>query len=139
MNNFANDIFARFSGQPGASEQIVQLAEKDSGVRLPDDYRSFLMRSNGGEGFIGKHYLTLWMAQELHQKNTDYQVKEYAPGFFMFGSSGGGDGFAFDMRSTPYRVMQVPFIGMSVDDAFFVADSFSKLLERMLKVNGPLF
>ena len=52
---------------------------------------------------------------------------------------GGGEGFAFDTRSTPYRVMQVPFIGMSLDDAFFVADSFTRLLERMVEIGGPLF
>jgi cell wall assembly regulator SMI1 len=133
------NILADFSGHPGATEQFLQAAEKDSGIRLPDDYRNFLIRLNGGEGFIGKHYLILWKAEELHQFNRDYQVSEYAPGFFMFGSTGGGDGFAFDTRSTPYRVMQIPFIGMSVDDAFFVADSFTRLLERMIEVNGPLF
>ena len=132
-------VLADFSGQSGANEQLLQTAERDSGVRLPDDYRSFLMRFNGGEGFIGKHYLILWKAEELHQHNRDYQVNEYAPGFFMFGSTGGGDGFAFDTRSQPYRVMQVPFIGMSLEDAFFVADSFTRLLERMIEINGPLF
>lgn len=57
----------------------------------------------------------------------------------MFGSDGGGDGFAFDTRSTPYRVMEVPFIGMSVDDAFFVADTFTNLLEKMVEIDEPLF
>jgi cell wall assembly regulator SMI1 len=139
MSTPLENCLADFSVQSGAAEHLLQVVEKDSGVLLPNDYRSFLMRSNGGEGFVGKHYLILWKAEELCQFNHDYQVNEYAPGFFMFGSTGGGDGFAFDTRSTPYRVMQVPFIGMSVDDAFFVAESFTRLLERMIEVNGPLF
>jgi hypothetical protein len=49
----------------------------------------------------------------------------------MFGSTGGGDGFAFDARTSPYRVMQVPFVGMSIDDQFYVAGSFSELLVQM--------
>jgi cell wall assembly regulator SMI1 len=132
-------LLADFSGNPGVTEQVLQTVEAVPGLRLPDDYRDFLIRFNGGEGFIGKHYLILWKAEELHQFNRDYQVNEYAPGFFMFASDGGGDGFAFDTRSSPYRVMEVPFIGMSLDDAFLVANSFMGLLEKMAETNGPLF
>jgi cell wall assembly regulator SMI1 len=132
-------LLTDFSGNPGATEEAIQAAERIFSLRLPDDYRDFLTRFNGGEGFIGKHYVILWKAEELHQLNQDYQVSEYAPGFLMFASDGGGDGFAFDTRSRSYRVMEVPFIGMSVDDAFFVADSFTELLEKMAETNGPLF
>jgi cell wall assembly regulator SMI1 len=132
-------LLADFVRQPGATEELLNAVETQCGAKLPEDYRGFLTRYNGGEGFIGRHYLILWKAEELHQFNRDYQVSEYAPGFLMFGSTGGGDGFAFDTRTSPYRVMQVPFIGMSLDDAFFVAESFTKLLERMVEINGPLF
>ena len=133
------EFLTEFSGHSGATEQLLQTAEKALGMKLPADYRAFLGRFNGGEGFIGKHYLILWKTEELYQFNRDYGVEEYAPGFLMFGSTGGGDGFAFDTRSIPYRVMQVPFIGMSLNDAFFVADSFTRLLERMVEIDGPLF
>ena len=132
-------LLTDFSGQPGTAEQFIQDAEKALDVQLPDDYRTFLSQFNGGEGFIGKHYLILWKVEELYQFNRDYQVNEYAPGFLIFGSTGGGDGFAFDTRSNPFRVMQVPFIGMSLVDAFFVADCFTTLLERMVETDGPLF
>lgn len=132
-------VLSDFSGKPGATEQAIQAVERSLGQRLPDDYRDFLMRFDGGEGFIGKHYFILWKAEELHQLNHDYQVSEYAPGFLMFASDGGGDGFAFDTRSGSNRVMEVPFIGMSVDDAFYVADSFTGLLEKMTETDGPLF
>jgi hypothetical protein len=33
--------------------------------------------------------------------------------------------------TSPYRVMQVPFIGMSAADEFCVTGSFNELLERM--------
>jgi SMI1 / KNR4 family (SUKH-1) len=122
-----------------ASELLLQAAEKALNRRLPVDYRAFLLQYNGGEGFIGKHYLILWKAEELAELNKGYEVPKYAPGFLMFGSTGGGDGFAFDTRATPFRVIQMPFVGMSVDDGFFVADSFQRLLERMIETNGPLF
>jgi cell wall assembly regulator SMI1 len=139
MGNPYEGLLGQFSGKPGATEEHLQIAERQCGAQLPEDYRRFLMLNNGGEGFIGKHYLILWKVEELHDFNIGYQVNIYAPGFLMFGSSGGGDGFAFDIRTTPYRVMQVPFIGMSSSDAFFVAESFTRLLERMAEIDGPLF
>ena len=132
-------LLTDFTRTLGTTEQVLETAEKTLHIKLPDDYRRFVMQSNGGEGFVGKHYLILWKVEELVRFNHDYQVDDYAPGFLMFGSSGGGDGFAFDTKAKPYRVMQVPFIGMSREDAFFVADSFTRLLERMVEIDGPLF
>jgi len=133
-----DEILADFSGETPGSEQLVGGAEKDIGKPLPADHRAFLLRHNGGEGFIGKHYLILWKAEELAQFNREYEVHEYAPGLIAFGSTGGGEGFAFDTRETPYPVVQVPFIGMSLNDAVRVADSFQKLLERMIQSDGSL-
>lgn len=133
------EILADFSGQSGATQELVSTAERALGIQLPADYRDFLAQMNDGEGFVGGHYLILWKAEELAKLNADYQVHEYAPGLLMFASTGGGDGFAFDTRANPYRVVEVPFIGMSLEDAFFVADNFTRLLERMAETNGPLF
>ena len=138
MSKSLEQLLTDFSAQRGATEQVLQTAEQALSTPLPADYRNFLLRSNGGEGFIGKHCLILWRAEELFQFNRDYQVDEYAPGFLMFGSDGGGDGFAFDKRTSPFRVMEVPFIGMNVNDAFFIADSFTRMLERMVETDGPL-
>lgn len=117
----------------------MQDAEVGLGRPLPTDYEAFLLKHNGGEGFIGKHYLILWKATELVKFNEGYEVETYAPGLIMFGSTGGGDGFAFDTRTSPYCVMQIPFIGMSLEDGFHVAGSFSELLQRMRDTSGPLF
>ena len=132
-------LLVDFSANPAAGEQAIQGAERECGVQFPDDYRAFLAQFNGGEGFIGKHYLVLEKAEELMKFNRDLEVNEYAPGFFMFGSDGGGDGFAFDTRSSPYRVVIVPFIGMSIEDGIVVAESFLGLLEKMKQTDGPIF
>ena len=52
------------------------------GFQLPVDYRSFLLKSNGGEGFVGEHYLVLWKVEELIEFNRDYAVDEWAPACF---------------------------------------------------------
>jgi len=127
MQNFLNDFIAL----PPASAEALRAAERDIGKILPEDHKAFLLEHNGGDGFIGTDYLILWQAEELSKFNDGYEVSKYAPGLLMFGSNGGGDGFAFDTRTSPYRVMQVPFIGMSAVDEFHVAGSFNELLKQM--------
>ncbi len=139
MTDLLDDFLSDFEALPPASVGEVQDAEAGLGRPLPTDYEAFLLKHNGGEGFIGKHYLILWKATELVKFNEGYEVETYAPGLIMFGSTGGGDGFAFDTRTSPYCVIQVPFIGMSLEDGFHVADSFSELLQRMRDTSGPLF
>jgi len=134
-----DELLADFTVYEAASEQALEAAERGLACRLPDDYRAFLLIYNGGEGFVGRHYLVLWQAEQLVRFNQGYEVPEYAPGFVMFGSTGGGDGFAFDTRTSPYPVVEVPFIGMSLKDGFPVADSFTRLLERMIQTEGSLF
>jgi len=133
-----DENLADFSGETPGSLQNIGEAEKEIGKPLPADYRSFLLRHNGGEGFIGNHYLILWKTEELVQFNREYHVEKYAPGLVAFGSSGGGEGFAFDTREVPYHVVQVPFIGMSLSDAIRVADSFEDLLGKMIQSDGSL-
>src|ERR1700682_724190 len=102
-----------FISLPSASAEALQAAERAIGKMLPEDYKTFLLEHNGGDGFIGGDYVILWKAEELSKFNDGYEVSKYAPGLLMFGSNGGGDGLAFDTRTSPYHVMQVPFIGMS--------------------------
>jgi cell wall assembly regulator SMI1 len=124
-------FMTNFIVSPPASAETLRAAERDIGKILPEDYKTFLLEHNGGDGFIGADYVILWKAEELSKFNDGYEVSKYAPGLLVFGSNGDGDGFAFDTRTSPNLVMQVPFIGMSAADEFRVAGSFNELLERM--------
>ncbi|MFR2243924.1 MAG: SMI1/KNR4 family protein [Anaerobutyricum soehngenii] len=44
---------------------------------LPDDYKEFMLWSNGGEGNIGSQYLSLWKIEDLMQLNKEYQIQKY--------------------------------------------------------------
>ena len=113
------------------ADTTIASVETALGFRLPNDYREFLSGNNGGEGFVGKHYLIAWRVEELIPFNRDYQVNEYAPGILIFASSGGGEAFAFDTRDDIWPVVQVPFIGLDLDSAIKVADTFFDLLSKM--------
>ena len=123
---------------PG-TESDIAITERALGVQLPEDYKSFMLQHDGGEGFIGNHYIIIWKISGIVKNNREYEIPIYAPGFVIFGSTGGGDGFGFDTRTFPYTVVEAPFIGMSHRDSYLVANSFNELLRRMNTVEGSLF
>lgn len=78
---------------------------------LPKDYISFMLKYNGGEGFVGERYFILWPIEDLIIFNEEYEVDKYLEGFFLIGSNGGGEGIGFDLDN--FSLISVPFIGMS--------------------------
>ena len=70
-----------------------------------------------------------WPKDELDKLNVAYQVPVYAPGFFGFASSGGGEMFAI---SPKHEIVCLPFIGMAPSEALLVAESWATF-ERLLK------
>ena len=135
MEKTIKELLSDFSlGKNASKDALYELSD----LSLPDDYLSIFSELNGGEGFVGDEYLILWKAEELVVFNKEYEVDQYAPGIFLFGSNGGGEGFGFDTRRKPYKVVEMPFIGMDLKYATPVADSFTHLLERMRNSDGSL-
>jgi hypothetical protein len=106
---------AKFNGNPPVNLSSIRQFEVADSLRLPDDYAGFLQRANGGEGFIGNAYVIFWPVEELLEMNRVYHVAEYAPGLFIFGSDGGGEGFAFDMRNEAKPIVAVLEASRSID------------------------
>ncbi len=126
-------LLAKFNCNPSAGVAVIRQFEAESRVRLPDDYAEFLRQANGGEGFVGDAYIILWRVGELLEMNKAYQVAEYAPSLFLFGSDGGGEAFAFDTRSDAKPIVSVPFVGMELKLARPVASNFKAFLEELFK------
>ena len=126
-----DQLLTKFNGNPPAGAEVIMQLEGDSGVNLPGEYKEFLRRQNGGEGFVGNAYAILWRAEELLEMNKSYQVHEYAPGLFLFGSDGGGEAFAFDVRTAAKPIVSVPFVGMELKEARPVASNFNEFLQAL--------
>jgi hypothetical protein len=115
---------------PAAERAVLDLIT-GAGIPLPSDYVAYLAQSNGGEGelSVDPHWLILWPAEDVLGANQGYQVATWAPGLFGFGSSGGGDMFAFDLRQgEPYAVVCVPFVPMTLDAVRRIAGNFTELV-----------
>lgn len=126
-------LLTKFNGNAPAEAEAIRRLEIESGLDLPIEYKEFLRQQNGGEGFIGSAYVMLWRAEELPAMNKSYQINEYAPGLFLFGSDGGGEAFAFDTRKDAKPIVSVPFVGMELNEARPVASNFDEFLETLFK------
>ena len=70
-----------------------------------------------------------WPQEKLSTYNVEYEVPLYAPGYFGFATSGGGEMFALSPLGA---VVCLPFIGMKPTDALLVAP-FWAAFEPMLR------
>jgi hypothetical protein len=128
------DALAEFNGNSPVTLEDVLACENQLRCQLPGDYVAFLKGHNGGEGFIGNDsYVILWAVEELESFNREYEVGSCCPELLLIGSNGGGEAYAFDKRSTPWCVVQVPFIGMDYSLCEIIGSSFSEFIETLFK------
>ncbi len=77
---------------------------------------------------VAPGWFQLWPLSQIEALNRDYQVQAYAPGFLGFGSSGGGELFAFDNQGC---IVMIPFIGMSLSEAITIAESWNDFVSKI--------
>lgn len=116
---------------PPASTEAIAALVAQAPIELPSSYLELLLVSNGGEGdlSVNPDWFSLWPAQDVMQHNESYQIAEYLPGFFGFGSNGGGELLAFDARhSKPWPIVMIPFIPMEVTEAVQISTGFDEFI-----------
>jgi hypothetical protein len=128
------DPTTKWEREPPAEIAAVQRLVAESKVELPETYIALLHYSNGGEGELGVDpgWFQLWPVEQVIELNQLYEVEANVPGFFGFGSDGGGEMLAFDMRGgKPWKVVMIPFIPMQVEYAVVIDDDFRGFLQNM--------
>ena len=128
------DHNAEWDRYPPADAAAIEKLIATAGIELPEEYVACLRYSNGGEGELGitPGWFQLWSAEEVVDLNKEYEVEQNAPGLFAFGSSGGGEWFAFDTRGQkPWKVVMLPFIPMDIKEAIVIADDFIAFILAM--------
>lgn len=96
------------------------------GFSLPIGFIDFFKETNGADINTDNHYVVLWPLTDMVELNKEYSVDEYAPEFFIIGSDGGGTAYAIE-RNTEY-IFELPFIGMSKDEAVFRNKTFTEFV-----------
>jgi SMI1 / KNR4 family (SUKH-1) len=94
---------------------------------LPEGFLEFFEQANGADISSENRYTILWPITEMVQRDKDYDVEEYASDLFIFGSDGGDSAFAIER--TTGKIFEMPFIGMSNEEAIFRANTFDEFLK----------
>jgi hypothetical protein len=103
-----------FEKNPGVESALIQQVTQAVNLDFPLEYLGLFLHMNGGEGFVGDNYCRLYSIENLIPLNQAFMITDFAPGFFIFGSTGGGEAFAFDTKSKPFSIVKIPFIPMDV-------------------------
>jgi hypothetical protein len=117
---------------PASSEDIKALTQAVQ-LPLPECYLEFLKISDGGEGILGIEpgWFQIWSASEVIELNRAYSIDEFIPGFFGFGSNGGGELLALKLIKPDVPVFMIPFIPLSESEARQIAPNFDAFLIQL--------
>lgn len=101
-------------------------------MKLPDDFSIYLRSGAPRCGELPELplWIEIWPEDEMDQWNKDYQVETYAPGFYGFAGSGGGEMYAFGPDGAIYAL---PLIGMGPKVAVRLAGSWTEFESKMVK------
>lgn len=126
------DLLKECTMNDNASGLEIASLERWARAQLPKPYLDLLKRTNGVEGFVTDDaYLNIWTAGQVPELNEGYSVAEFAPGLMLIGTNGGDTGYALDLRRSSCSIMEVPLVGMSLDEAKEVGTDFEDFLRRL--------
>lgn len=111
---------------PQDSEITTFIKQVD--FNIPKSYLKFFKETNGAEIFTEVKYIILWQIDLLCILNEEYQVINFLPGFFLIGAKGDEIGYA--IQKDTGKIFEVPFIGMSLEEAVMCFIDFDDLLKN---------
>ena len=109
-----HELEALYTLNNPATSQAIKMLPPEWHSLYPS-YLQFLELSNGLFG----DEITLLEAEDIQQRNIDYEVKEYLPNFLMIGDNGGGVAILMDNKN-----QNIFAVGMGV----MSEDSLEKIL-----------
>ena len=111
--------------EPADPAALAALGEA-LGIAWPDDFVELMSITNGGEGWVGESYLSVYELDQIARFNSP----EFHPGLVLFGSDGGGESFAFRTSSTPPDIVMANLVG---PDPAVPQGDLSEFTDRLLK------
>lgn len=109
----------------------ISAVENELGIIFPEDYKTFLEWSNGGEGYIGENYVSLWKVENLMTLNKEYQIQKYLSNSFLaIGTDGGG--ICYGLNTNNYTYFKCPLGDLDINEISTIAKSLKGFFEKAL-------
>jgi hypothetical protein len=116
---------------PASEGQIAEI-ERHFGVRLPDDYRRFLLTHQSiGEAFPpANSYLSLYATDEVIPVNDAGDIQKRFPGAIVIGGDGSREMLTYDFRHGQARLVLLDITAGDWSDAIYQAPSLTEFLAQ---------
>ncbi|MFJ2620635.1 SMI1/KNR4 family protein [Glutamicibacter sp. NPDC087344] len=118
-----SQLAQNFTVNPPATEAAIRIEEQLYGQRLPEEYLQLLAVSNG---LHTDGNLAILGVEGVIQRNADYEVVDYMPGYFMIGDDGAGTAILLNLEDR--RIYEVGMGVMDENEARLSAGSLGELL-----------
>lgn len=104
-----NNIF-----NPPTDINTISKVEKKLNIKFPNDYKDFLLTTNGYDGALGQLYVRFIKVEEI-LKYTEIYGGEFFPWLIYIGTDGGNEMFVLDKRCPELQFGILPFIAEDID------------------------
>lgn len=132
MNNEIKKYLERVDLNESTTDKKIMETEKNLKIIFPSDFKEFIRTYNGLEGEIGNNsYLVMWSLEDMIKLNEAYAINEFAPGLLLFGSDGGDTAYGYDYRNNKYNIIQIPFIGLELNELEFCASTLLSFFKHL--------
>ncbi|MDM5186298.1 SMI1/KNR4 family protein [Bacillus sp. DX4.1] len=85
-------------------ENEIKKVEEEMGLILPNVYKHLLQHMNG---FVTENGVVIFGVDIINERNTTYEVREYAKGYVAVGSNGGGKFLLMAANENATELIQV--------------------------------
>lgn len=103
--------------------------EKAVGISFPQQYKEFMLFSNGAVGDVGNSYLTIWELEDVQDFYEDCCEGDL-DNVVLFASDGAKMGYGFD-KGKSGSIVSVPLDSLEVDYVEFCANTFDEFMEYL--------
>ena len=120
-------------GEAPATEADIALLESKANRQLPREYLELLRFSNGGEGPLALPplWFQLYAVKDCIALCLNQETLQRFPSFMFFGSNGGLESIAFDLREgPPWRIVMVDQIA-GTESAEEIAPNIGAFIEAI--------
>jgi hypothetical protein len=116
----------------GASEQDIATVEQHVGLRLPNDYRHFLLTRGSMNEFVppADHYLCIHPIESVIGINMAGDIQERFLGALVIGGDGSREMLTYDFRQSPPPLLLVDITAPDWSSGFYQAPSLTAFLAQ---------
>lgn len=132
MKDIVNKIAILLNNNHGVDSKDITVIEERLNASFPQDYITLLKRSNGGEGYVGENYISLWKVEDLPALNEEYQIQKYLSEKFLgIGTDGGGICYGFCLDKN-YSIFKCPLGDLDIKEVVIVAKSTKDFFKKAM-------